>query len=132
MTATDSSRSAHADMQRCVEHCTECHRSCTETMVHCLDRGGDHAESQHIRTLLDCADICATSARFMLRHAPQHGELCAICADVCDACADECERFGDDPTMQACAEVCRRCAESCRDMSSGLAGFAQSSESVSA
>lgn len=105
-------------MQECIENCQQCHAICTETAQHCLEMGGKHAEVAHIRLLLDCAQICQTSADFMLRGSSHHRSTCGICAEVCLACAEECERIGqDDSMMKECAEICRRCAESCRHMS---------------
>ncbi|RIL03530.1 MAG: ferredoxin [Proteobacteria bacterium] len=107
-------------MASCIENCIGCAAVCTETSIHCLERGGAHADSHHVRLLLDCAEICRTSADFMLRGSDLHSETCAVCADVCDRCADECERMArDDQAMQRCAEACRRCAESCRQMAGG-------------
>ena len=77
---------------------------------------GPHVEAAHLRLLLDCAEICQTSADFMLRGSELHGQVCGVCADVCDRCAQSCAQFGDDQQMQACAEECRKCAESCRKM----------------
>jgi hypothetical protein len=107
----------NAQMRECLENCTECHAICTETVQHCLQLGGKHAEAAHIRLLLDCADICQTSTDFMLRGSPQHVLTCGTCAEVCLACAESCERIGQqDSMMKKCADVCRRCAESCRQM----------------
>ena len=106
------------EMHECLQNCQECHAICTEIAQHCLELGGKHAEAAHIRLLLDCAQICQTSADFMLRSSSHHQSTCGICAEVCSACAEECERIGsDDSMMKKCAEVCRRCAESCRHMS---------------
>ena len=80
------------------------------------DQGGRHAETNHIRALLDCIDCCTTCVNFMLRDSPAHRRMCEMCADVCDACAANCERFADDDIMKECAKECRRCAESCRKM----------------
>ncbi len=107
-----------SEMQHCIQNCQECHRICLETVTHCLQVGGPHAEASHIRLLLDCAQVCQTSADFMLRVSEFHPRVCDICAEVCERCAQDCERFGDDPMMQRCAEACRRCAESCRRMAS--------------
>jgi hypothetical protein len=82
--------------------------------------GGRHAEAAHVRLLLDCAQICQTSADFMLRGSSYHARTCETCAEVCLACAENCERIGpDDDMMKKCAEVCRRCAASCRQMAQG-------------
>jgi hypothetical protein len=105
-----------AEMQQCIDNCMQCHAVCTETISHCLQKGGKHAEAKHIRLLADCAQICATSADFMLRGSDLHALTCGVCAEVCARCAEECERMADDAAMQRCAEECRRCAESCRRM----------------
>ena len=107
-----------ADMQQCIQECLNCHSVCLQTVSHCLQMGGKHADPQHIGLLLDCAEICQTSANFMLRGSPLHGRTCAVCAEVCEQCAQTCEQMGDDAMMQACAAACRRCAESCRQMAS--------------
>jgi hypothetical protein len=75
-----------------------------------------HAEPNHIRVMMDCAEICQTSANFMLRGSDLHVHTCAACAEICDRCAADCERMADDTRMAACAEMCRRCADSCRSM----------------
>ena len=104
-------------MHECIENCTNCHNICIETAAHCLQMGGKHAEASHIRTLLDCADICATSASFMLRGSDFHKQTCGLCAEVCEQCATSCEQIDpNDEQMRACAEMCRRCAQSCRAM----------------
>jgi hypothetical protein len=103
------------EMRRCIESCAECHAVCIETLAHCIELGGDHVRPEQVRLLLDCAQICATSADFMSRGSDLHGYTCAACAAACERCASDCERFDDD-FMKRCAEVCRRCAESCRRM----------------
>lgn len=103
-------------MRECVDECHACHDSCTETVTHCLQTGGKHAEVSHIRLLMDCAEICQISANFMLRMSDSHAQVCGVCADICEQCAQECDRFGDDEMMMQCAETCRSCAQSCREM----------------
>ena len=107
------------DMERCIQACLECHAICVSSVPHCLKKGGKHAEPNHVRLLADCAQICITSADFMLRGSPLHAHTCAACAAVCAECAAECDKMGEDPMMQRCAESCRRCAESCKRMGMG-------------
>jgi hypothetical protein len=130
---------AKASMQECIDNCTRCHNVCLETFNYSLWLGGRHNESVHLRLLLDCAEICRTSANFMLRGSDLHREICDACAVVCENCAQDCERYtvsgaGEgapmsrhsgpphvskenvDEQMKYCAEVCRQCAQSCRDM----------------
>ena len=114
-TTTQGGQQMGGGMQECIQNCLDCHRICLETVQQCLQMGGKHAEANHIRMLLDCAQICITSADFMSRGSEFHGLTCGVCAEICQRCADECERIGGD-FMQRCAEICRRCAESCRQM----------------
>jgi hypothetical protein len=110
------------EMRRCIDNCTNCHRICLETVPHCLSMGGPHAEVRHITLLLDCAQICQTSADFMLRGSDFHARTCGLCAEVCDRCAQDCERLANgDRMMLECARMCRQCAESCRQMASHVA-----------
>jgi len=107
----------NSDMRECIANCSDCHNTCVETAVHCLEMGDDHSTSHHIGLLLDCAQICATSADFMLRGSALHARTCGLCAEICEQCADECEQMaGGDETMLRCAESCRRCAKTCREM----------------
>lgn len=103
-------------MVECIESCTRCAEICLETVEHCLRQGGEHAAEAHVRLLLDCAQICRTSADFMIRGSDLHAETCGACEVVCSRCAEDCDRFRGDEQMAACADLCRRCAESCGSM----------------
>jgi hypothetical protein len=113
---------AHAgrltEMETCIQDCEQCARACLELVTHCLEQGGEHAARDHIRLLLDCANACETSAKFMIRGSELHKIYCQACADVCVRCAEDCARFQDDETMMRCAEICRKCADSCEKMAS--------------
>jgi hypothetical protein len=105
------------ELRQCIQICTECHAACIETTTLCLQLGGPHAEANHLRSLLDCAQLCATSADLMLRQSPLHPQTCGVCAEACRECAQSCEQVGrGDEVMSRCAEVCRRCEESCGRM----------------
>lgn len=106
---------ATAEMKACIDICTECHQVCLETARKCLEMGGEHASADHVGLLFDCAQICATSADFMLRGSEHHGVTCGACAAICRACAESCRQLSG-PEMQRCAEVCDRCAKSCEGM----------------
>jgi hypothetical protein len=102
------------EQHQCIENCTTCHEVCLSmAATHCLKLGGKHAEQAHFRLMMDCAEICATSANFMLRGSPLHQLTCGVCAEVCAQCADSCAQVGD---MDECVDACRACAESCGKM----------------
>lgn len=104
-------------VQRCIEDCLHCYRTCwSMAFSDNLQRGGAHAEPGHLSLMLNCAQLCETTARFMLSASTLHTELCALCAKVCGACAQSCAQLEG---MEACEAACRACAQSCRE----VAGF---------
>lgn len=110
----------NSEMRACIEACHACHHVCVETVTHCLAMGGKHAEAGHVSTLLDCAQICDTSADFMTRGSAHHPAVCEVCAEVCNACAESCADL-EGAEMKRCADECRRCAEQCRAMAATAA-----------
>lgn len=109
----------HRDMAACLEHCAECERICIETIAAVMARPDQRVDSALLRTLMDCADICGTSARFLMRQSDLHGATCGACANVCAACAAACEAIAGHEALARCAQSCRRCAASCEEMASG-------------
>lgn len=73
--------------------------------------------SQCVRTCMDCADICAVTARLAVRRTGQDIEMLRAmletCIRACEICAGECEGH-DNPHCRLCATMCRKCAEDCR------------------
>lgn len=103
-----------AAMQAAIKACMDCHSTCLQTaMNYCLEAGGRHAGAAHLRLMLNCAELCQTSANFMLSNSPLHGRVCGVCAEACEACARSCEEVGG---MRECRDECLRCAKSCRSM----------------
>ena len=101
-------------MRSCIDECLSCYRVCLGTaMSHCLETGGKHVEPKHFRLMMACAEMCRTSANFMLIGTPHHKHTCGECAEICEECAQDCERVGE---MDDCVQACRKCAESCRKM----------------
>lgn len=108
---------SYEEMRDCIDACTSCHQVCLRTIQHCVQKGGEHANPDHLRMMADCVQICATSADFMLRGSPRHHLTCGACAEICDACAADCEQMSDDDGhMGECAAACRHCAELCHRM----------------
>jgi hypothetical protein len=104
------------EMHRCIQQCWSCRDTCQSKLFgYCIEKGGHHVAADHVRIMMDCVQICQTSADFMTRNSAMHAVTCTACARICDACAASCEAM-DDEEMQACARICRECAESCREM----------------
>ncbi|GIJ50580.1 hypothetical protein Val02_74660 [Virgisporangium aliadipatigenens] len=98
----------------CSGACTACADAClSEEMVADL--------TKCIRTNLDCADICATTARVLSRHTGYDADvsraMLEACVTVCRSCGDECAAHADmHEHCRVCAEACRTCESVCRDL----------------
>ena len=113
-THTSMSHHQNPQMEECIRECLRCHHVCLETaMNHCLKMGGEHTEPKHFRLMINCAEICQTSANFMLSGSELHSLTCGVCAEVCRQCAESCARLEG---MEDCAAECRKCAETCQQM----------------
>lgn len=82
-----------APMRQCAEECLNCHAVCASTLAYCISKGGEHLEPAHLRSLMDCAEICRTSASFLLRGSEQHSTTCNACVVICERCAESCEKM---------------------------------------
>jgi hypothetical protein len=103
-----------AETQSSIDACFDCHRACTETAFdHCLRVGGKHTAREHFGLMLDCADVCLTTAKFLLSDNQFHERLCAVCAETCFACAESCRKLGG---MDDCVRACLTCGDLCRAM----------------
>ena len=114
----------HADLQRS-ENYTEvlgaltlCVQICTSCADACLGEAEPAKLRRCIRADLDCAAVCATTARLIVRQTETPNELAHAqlhaCVVACQLCAEECEthaRMHDH--CRICAEACRRCQERC-------------------
>lgn len=102
-------------MQECINACWDCHQICLRTaLTHCLKAGGDHVGENHFRLMMNCAEVCQTSANLQLSNSTFSKQQCTLCAAVCEACCHSCEGMdGMEEVMQAC----KLCAKSCNNMS---------------
>ena len=92
---------------------TDCHQACIEALSWGLQQRGEPAHLLHARLMLDCAQVCATSADFMARASAHHARVCGVCAEVCRACAASCRELDG---MEDCVAACEACAASCEAM----------------
>jgi hypothetical protein len=102
----------------CAKACAACTLACESCFNHCAALVGegkkDHAKT--MRLCLDCAEVCAASAKLVSRHGPLMVTACEACAKACETCAAACDKFGSDKHMAACAKACRDCAKACKEM----------------
>ncbi len=105
------------DVDKCIGLCSDCARICTETVMYCLEQGGEHTSPTHIRLMLDCAAVCQLTADLMLRDSDFATQIAATCGVIAQQCAEDCARFTDDAQMQRRADACRAAAQACYGMS---------------
>lgn len=70
-----------AEMKSYIDNCLNCYQMCLSTaMGHCLETGGQHTEAKHFSLMMACAEICQTSAHFMLIGSELPTNAPVICA----------------------------------------------------
>ncbi len=126
--ATDMLRATPADigfdaddLAACIAACVECAQACTACADACLSEDMVAELTKCIRTNLDCADICATTARVLSRHTGYDANisrsLLEACATACRSCGDECaSHAGMHEHCRICADACRAGEQACRDL----------------
>jgi hypothetical protein len=109
-------------LAQCIDACLECTRACTSCADACLNEESHVAElAGCIRLDQNCADICDTTARVLIR-SPDHDmaltrRMLDACIQACRSCGDECERHaGAFAHCRVCAEACRRCERACQEL----------------
>jgi hypothetical protein len=98
-----------------------CSQACTACADACLSEQNVAELAKCIRTNLDCADVCSTTARVLSRHTGYDANISRTvleaCATACKSCGDECERHaGMHEHCRVCADACRTCEQACRDL----------------
>ncbi|GIF66176.1 hypothetical protein Ais01nite_42110 [Asanoa ishikariensis] len=99
----------------------DCAEACTACADACLSEPDVAALVRCIRTNLDCADVCATTARVLSRHTGYDATIgramLQACVIACSACAHECGLHAEmHEHCGICADACRSCEQACRDL----------------
>lgn len=102
----------------------ECSQACTACADACLGEG--QTPTDCVTSDLNCADVCATTARVLSRQTAYHPgitrEILQACAAICRECAEVCESHAEHHEhCRVCAEACRRCEQACRNLLDNLA-----------
>jgi len=99
-----------SQMEDCIQDCLNSHAVCLDTAMSLLQKG--HTCADPVRILLDCSEVCATNAHFLMRNSPVYGSVLQACAQVCTHCAEVCDEIGEND----CANACRASATSSEQM----------------
>lgn len=98
-----------------------CTQACTACADACLSEDVVAELTKCIRTNLDCADVCDTTARVLSRHTEYDANLSRslleACVTACRSCGDECAAHaGRHEHCRICADSCRACEQACREL----------------
>lgn len=115
-TPSTSKSKPSAGMDQCIQNCLECYKKCLSAISQILKEKSGHDHRHLIESLQDCAEICQTSANFMIRDSHMHSETCGACAAICEHCADECRKVSGHDFLKECADACAKCAATCGQM----------------
>jgi hypothetical protein len=105
-------------MASTVDALLECAEACTACADACLSELNVEELRKCIRTNMDCADICQTTARVLSRHTGYDANisitLLRACIQACQSCAAECGKHAEmHEHCRICAESCQRCEVAC-------------------
>ena len=109
----------------CIEACLSCAATCNACADACLAEPQLDMLRRCIRLNLDCADLCAVTARVLGRPAEVDPSLARTlleaCARACAACGAECQKHAKmHEHCRVCAEDCARCERECQTALSAL------------
>jgi Domain of Unknown Function (DUF326) len=104
-----------------IDALTDCAQACTADADDDLSEPNMAELVKCIRTCLDCADICTTTAGVTSRQtgfdASVTKPLLEACIASCKSCGDECRRHAMmHAHCQVCAQACERCARACMQL----------------
>lgn len=111
---------------RCIEACAECAQLSTMCADACLGEPSVQEMLSCIRSDLDCADVCAATARVVARQTAFDRTvvrtLVSACAEICGTSAEERERHAaHHEHCRICGEATRRCQQACEQLMLALA-----------
>jgi Family of unknown function (DUF6158) len=92
----------------------DCAQACVACADACMSEPDAAALTGCVRLNLDCADVCATTARVLSRSGATSEALLDACGQTCRACAEECARHaGHHEHCRICAQACRVADQAC-------------------
>ncbi|KAE8763500.1 four-helix bundle copper-binding protein [Georgenia thermotolerans] len=108
-------------LARAVDALVACAQACTACADACLSEEMVAELRKCIRTDLDCADICDTTARVLSRHTGYDANITRAqlqaCIQACGSCRQECAAHAQmHEHCRVCAEACRACEQACTEL----------------
>jgi len=102
------------DLRAAFLACLRAHQACEEAVAQALRTDESGGVDERVGALLDCADVCRTTARYIRYGSPLLRGTAGVAAELCTRAAEACAAAAAVPAMAAYAEACRRAAACCR------------------
>jgi hypothetical protein len=104
-------------MQSSMEACSACEQACTVFTTQMMDCAP---------ACMNCADMCNTMMRAMMRMQGMNREtmmsMLDACMAMCQLCMDECMKHADmSEVCKMCAQACKACMDACMQMKGQMA-----------
>ena len=102
------------DLRAAFLACLRAHEACEAAVAQALRAQEGEALNECVGALLDCADVCRTTARHIRHGSPLLRGTAGVAAELCERAAEACLALPSGPAGQTWAEACRRAAAGCR------------------
>lgn len=114
----------------CIGALVECADTCTSCADACLGEEMVPSLTKCISVNLNCADICAVTARVLGRQTEVNPQILRVQLEAsavsCRVCAQECESHAEmHQHCRICRSVCQSCEKICRELISRLPSGAE-------
>jgi hypothetical protein len=103
-----------SDLRAAFLACLRAHEACEAAVAHALRAQEGEAVDERVGALLDCADVCRTTARHIRYGSPLLRGTAGVAAELCERAAEACLALAHTPALPTWAEACRRSAACCR------------------
>jgi hypothetical protein len=80
--------------------------ACNAAFAYCTQQDGIE-DPELLACMVDCVDLCTTTASFIVRGSEHADDLREVCAELAKCVEESCEEYGDDEVLTACADACR-------------------------
>lgn len=108
-------------LARTIDALVACAQACTACADACLSEDSVAELRACIRSDLDCADVCETTARVLSRQTAYDADVTRAvleaCIQMCRTCGNECASHAEHHEhCRICADACRECEQACSQL----------------
>jgi hypothetical protein len=95
--------------------------ACNAAFAH-VTQQGEVEDPELLACIVDCVDLCTTTASFIVRGSEHADDLREVCAELAKCVEESCEEYGDDEVLTACADACREAYDALNTQSTPRVG----------